>query len=127
MRDRDPHAPEILRVGNEPAGDFAEVALTRGGEIGRFRFSVSTAGKAVVQRILATRPFDAMPGLTYRYFYAGQGGQGSPVRHLLYVRVEQGHDVRTLEFEAPVVLVGVLEWFRGLRDLEADVHLRAAI
>jgi len=90
MRDRDPHAPEILRVGNEPAGDFAEVALTRGGEIGRFRFSVSTAGKAVVQRILATRPFDAMPGLTYRYFYAGQGGQGSPVRHLLYVRVEQG-------------------------------------
>lgn len=125
MRDRDPHAPEILRVGDEPAGDFAEVELTRGHEIGRFRFGVSTTGKAVVRRILTTRPFDAMPGLKYRYFYAGQGGRGSPPIHLLYVRVEQGHDARTLEFEAPADLVGVLEWFRGLSDLETAAHLRA--
>jgi hypothetical protein len=127
MRDPDPLAPEILETGHEPAGDFAEVALARGGDVQRFRFGVSAQGKSVLQRVLATRPFDTMSGLTYRYYYAGQGGRGDPVTHLLYVRVEQGRQAHTVEFEAPADLVGVLDWFRRLPDFEPAVHLRAAI
>jgi hypothetical protein len=68
-----------------------------------------------------------MPGLTYRYFYAGQGGWGTPTTHLLHVRIELDGQVRTMEFDAPADLVGVLGWFRGLPDLEAAAHLRAPI
>jgi hypothetical protein len=127
MRDLDPLAPEILETGAEPAGAFGEVALARGGETARFRFAVSVEGQAVLRRILNTRPFDAMPGLTYRYYYAAQGGRGVPMTHLLYVRVEQGRQARTIEFEAPADLVGVLDWFRGLPDFEAATALRAPI
>jgi hypothetical protein len=127
MRDRDPADPEILQAGDTPAGPFVEVAVQRGGETGRFRFGVSAAGRALVQRVLGTRPFDAMPGVPYRYFYAGQGGYGAPITHLLYVRVELGRDARTIEFESPADVVGALEWFRRLPSLSAAAHLRAAI
>ena len=127
MRDRDPAAPEILQAGDTPAGPFVEVALQRDGEAGHFRFGVSAAGRALIQRVLGTRPFDVMAGVPYRYFYAGQGGHGSPIAHLLYVRVELGRDTRTLKFESPEDVVGALEWFRQLPNLAAAAHLRAAI
>ena len=127
MRDRDASDPEILLAGDTPTGAFVEVALERGAETGRFRFGVSAAGRALVERVLGTRPFDAMPGLPYRYFYAGQGGHGAPITHLLYVRIELGRDARTLEFESPPDVVGTREWFRQLPSLAAAAHLRAAI
>src|SRR4051812_34202065 len=127
MRDRDPADPEILQAGETPTGAFVDVAVERGGAVERFRFEVSAAGRALVRRILGTRPFDATPDLPYRYFYAGQGGYGAPITHLLYVRIELGHDARTIEFESPADVVGALEWFRQLPSLAAAAHLRAAI
>lgn len=125
LNDRDPMDPEIIQAGDTPRGGFVEVAVDRGGEEGRFRFAVSPPGRVLVQRILGTRPFNATATLPYRYFYAGQGGHGAPVRHLLYVRVEQGRDVRTIEFECPEDLVTALQWFRQLPSLMAAAHLRA--
>jgi hypothetical protein len=126
MSVRDPADPELLGAGHEHAGDFVEVGLERGGEVGRFRFGVSGQGRALVQRVLEARPFGATPGLAYRYFYAGQGGYGTPVTPLLYVRVEHGPDVRTLELESPEDLARGLEWFRRVPNLAAAAHLRAA-
>jgi hypothetical protein len=69
-----------------------------------------------------------MPGLEYRYFYAGQSGSMTdPVQHRLLIRVEQAANAKTLEFEAPRELVGVLDWFRGLQRLSEAEHLRAPI
>src|SRR5690242_7539115 len=127
MRDRDPLAPELLSAGREDRGSFGEVALDRGGNRGRFRFAVTPAALPVLQRILASRPFDAMPGVEYRYFYAGQSGSMTPVQHSLLIRVEQGTNAKTLEFDAPRDLVGVLAWFRGLEQLSEAEHLRAPI
>jgi hypothetical protein len=129
LNNRDPADPEILRAGDATTGGghFAEVAVERGGESGRFRFSVSAAGRTLIQRILGTRPFDARSGLAYRYYYAGQGGHGLPITHLLYVRIELGAEARTLEFEAPADLVTALEWFRRLPSLAAGAHLRTAV
>lgn len=127
LNDRDPSDPEIIQAGETPGGGaFAEVAVARGGETGRFRFAVSAAGRALIQRILGTRPFDASIALPYRYYYAGQGGHGTPLKHLLYVRVERGRDERTMEFESPVDLVTALQWFRQLPSLMAAAHLRAS-
>jgi hypothetical protein len=127
MTRRDPADPELVRAGDTPGGAYVEVALERGGAAARFRFGLSAAGRALAQRVLGTRPFGAAPGLPYRYFYAGRGGYGAPVTHLLYVRVELASDARTLDFESPADLVEALEWFRQLPSLAAAAHLRAPI
>jgi hypothetical protein len=130
MTARDPADPELVLAGDTPGGAYVEVALERGGAAARFRFRISAAGRALTERVLGTRPFgappfDAPPGLSYRYFYAGRGGYGAPITHLLYVRVELALDARTLEFESPADLVEALEWFRQLPSLAAAAHLRA--
>ena len=122
---RDPMDPEILQAGDGPRGAFVEVAVDRGGEVGRFRFAISVPGRAVIQRVLGMRPFDASNTLPYRYFYAGQGGYGAPITHLLYVRIERGADMRTVEVESPEDLVTALQWFRQLPSLMAAAHLRS--
>ena len=126
MRDPDPDAPEIVAAGEAPAGHYGEVVVRRGGEARRFRFGVTPASHGVLRRVLAARPFDAMPGLPYRYVYAGwSAGLGEPVRHEVRVRVELGAAARTLDFEAPAELVGALEWFRRLPALTDAEHLAA--
>jgi hypothetical protein len=125
LNDRDLSDPELIQAGDTPSGAFIEVAVARGGETGRFRFASSPAGRALVERVLGTRPFDATVAAPYRYFYAGQGGHGTPLKHLLYVRIERGPSERTIEFESPVDLVTALQWFRQLPSLMAAAHLKA--
>jgi hypothetical protein len=124
LNNRDPMDPEIIQAGDTPRGAFVEVAVDRGGEEGRFRFAISGAARAVIDRMLGTRPFKTTAGSPYRYFYAGKGGYGAPVTHLLYVRIEQGVETRTIELEAPGDLVDALQWFRQLPSLMAAESLR---
>jgi hypothetical protein len=109
MSDRDPLDPQIIKAGETPRGAFVEVAVSREGEIGRFRFRSSAAGRT----------------LPYRYFFAGHGGRGAPVTHILYVRIERGEEERTIEFDAPEDLVSNLQWFRQIPSLAFAGHLRA--
>ena len=124
MTKRDPMDPEIIQAGETPRGPFVEVAVDRGGEEGRFRFAISDAARAVVDRMLNTRPFNTPADLPSRYFYAGKGGYGLPMIHLLYVRIEHGGETRTIELEAPAELVDALQWFRQLPSLMAAAALR---
>lgn len=117
--------PEIIQTGETPRGPFVEVAVSRSGEVGRFRFAASTAAQALIQHVLRTQPFTATGALPYHYFYAGHGGRGAPVTHLLYVRVERGSDDRTIEFDCPEDLVSALQWFRQIPSLTFAAHLRA--
>ena len=123
---RDPMDPEIIQAGETPRGPFAEVAVDRGGEEGRFRFAISDAACVVIDRMLRTRPFKTPSDLPYRYFYAGKGGYGLPMIHLLYVRIEHGSETRTIELEAPADLVDALQWFRQLPSLMAAAALRVS-
>lgn len=125
MSKRDLADPEVIEAGNSPSGAFLVVALHRSGAEARFRFAISDVGRALVERILGTRPFDATPEAPYRYFYAGRGGVGVPMTHLLYVRIERGQEARTNAFESPADLVDALEWFRQLPSLAAAEHLLA--
>ena len=121
---RDPMDPEIIQTGDTARGPFVEVAIDRGGEEGRFRFAVSAAARTVVDRMLATRPFNTLAGSPYHYYYAGKGGHGWPVTHLLYVRIEHGVEMRTIELDAPLELVDALQWFRQLPSLMMAAALR---
>ena len=124
MTKRDPMDPEIIQTGDTPRGAFVEVAVDRGGEEGRFRFAISDVARVVIDRLLQTRPFNTVASHPYRYFYAGKGGYGLPMINLLYVRIENGTEARTLEFEAPGELVDALQWFRQLPSLMAASPLR---
>jgi hypothetical protein len=117
--------PEIIQTGETPRGPFVEVAVSRSGQVGRFRFAASAAARALIQRILRTQPFNTTVALPYHYFYAGHGGRGAPVTYLLYVRIERGSDDRTLEFDCPEDLVSALQWFRQIPSLAFAAHLRA--
>jgi hypothetical protein len=117
--------PEIIQAGDTPRGPFVEVAVSREGEVGRFRFATSAAGRALIERIIGTRPFNAGATLPYHYFYAGHGGHPAPLTHLLYIRVERGRDARTIEFDASEDLVSALQWFRQIPSLAFAAHLRA--
>ena len=125
MSSRDPMDPEIIQVGETPRGAFIEVAVSRSGEVGRFRFAASSAAHAVIQHVLGTQPFKVTASAPYHYFYAGHGGRGIPVTHLLYVRIERGSDDRTMEFDCPEELVSALQWFRQIPSLMFADHLRA--
>jgi hypothetical protein len=125
MSKRDRADPEVVQAGDSPSGSFVVVGLERAGAEARFRFAISAMGRALVQRILGTHPFGAATDLPYRYFYAGRGGHGSPMTHVLYVRIERGPEARTNEFDSPADLVDALEWFRQLPSLAAAAHLQA--
>jgi hypothetical protein len=125
MSARDTSDPEIVQAGETPRGPFVEVAVSREGETGRFRFRSSPAGRTLVEHILETRPFNPTVALPYHYYYAGHGGRGAPVTHLLYVRIERGSEERTMEFDAPEDLVSNLQWFRQIPSLAFAGHLRA--
>ncbi len=62
-----------------------------------------------------------MPGIEYRYFFAGPLGYGrsdnneAPVK--FDVRIEQGNDASKFEFLGPTSLISNLIWFTKLRDL----------
>src|SRR5688572_8189311 len=114
LNDRDPSDPEIIQAGDTPHNAFVEVAVSRGGQMGRFRFAISAAGRSIIQRVLGTHPFGETAAPPYRYFYAGQGGNGTAVTRLLYIRIERGRDERTIELESPEDLVTALQWFRQL-------------
>ena len=125
MTERERLDPEVLEAGDGPKGAFVVVSLVRAGVEARFRFAISALGRTIVQRILSTRPFDASGGLPHRYFYAGRGGHGSPITHVVYVRIERGAEQRTNQFESPADLVDALEWFRQLPSHQAAAHLLA--
>lgn len=125
MTDRDTSDPEIVQSGETSRGPFIEVVVSREGENGRFRFRSSAAGRTLVDRIVATRPFKTTVALPYHYYYAGHGGRGAPVTHLLYVRIERGGEERTIEFDAPEDLVSNLQWFRQIPSLAFAAQLRA--
>jgi hypothetical protein len=125
MSARDTADPEIVDAGETPRGAFIEVAVSREGETGRFRFRCSSAERTLVDRILTTRPFKTTTALPYHYYYGGHGGRGAPVIHLLYVRIEQGGEQRTIEFDASEALVSNLQWFRQIPSLAFAAHLSA--
>ncbi len=91
MRDNHKGMPEIVDTFVDADGIHnGIVAIEIDSEIKKFRFGVSLASYHALKRILQLRPFDTMPGLKHRYFYAGSCRKLESANYEVAIRVEQG-------------------------------------
>jgi hypothetical protein len=120
MRDNHVGMPEILRTYERDGFYFGAVRIAVAKENAAFEFGVDHAGYLALRKILHTRPFSDIPGIEYRYFFAGPLGYGrrdnneAPLK--FDVRIEQGNDASKLKFLGPTSMVSNLIWFMKLRD-----------
>ena len=90
-------------------------------------FGVSEAGYYALKRILDARPFDSMPGIQHRYYFAGSFARAvnaEPDSFLFGVRIEQGTVAKKFEFSGPKMLLENLLWFQKLKSSEEISHLK---
>lgn len=125
MRDNHDNLPEILGALEQDGKFFCVVQLERAGETRSYRFGISRDGYLAVRRLRELRPFDQMPGLSYRHFFVPsiRRSEGSD-RIEMAIRVELGRNGKHLEVEAPRDLVANLLWFCELGDWRRADHLR---
>src|ERR1700690_212518 len=128
MRGTHDGMPEILKAYQRGEFYFGVVRIDVSDGTAVFEFGVDYAGYIALRKVLQTRPFSNMPGIEYRYFYAGPLGYGrrdkneAPVTY--DVRIEQGEDAKRFEFEGPTSLVSNLIWFMGLKNLNEESQLK---
>jgi hypothetical protein len=118
--------PEILKAYERDGFFFAVVRIVVSGETAAFEFGVDLQGYKALRKVLQTRPFANMPGIQYQYFFTGSYGRKKlgeePV--IFDIRIEQGRDATTKEFEGSTTLVSNLRWFESLKDLQDTSALK---
>ncbi len=126
MRDNHEGMPEVIDAVEKDGQYFGIVAVEIEGSIKELRFGVSQQGYRALRRILQLRPFDALPGLKRRYFFARSLGKLSDSPHFLAaVRVEQGKDAKQMDVRVPGDLAANLMWFAELKSFVGAAHLES--
>lgn len=115
--------PELLRAFERGEQYFATVRVTLAGDTRDIEFGVLLEEYRSLRRILQTRPFDQLPGISYRYFIVPSIGRRSEHTVRIYIRIEQGRDARQFPFDVPLSLGRNLYWFVQLKDFAAASHL----
>lgn len=90
----------------------------------RFQFGVSVRGYRAVKHVMQLRPFDAMPGLKYRHFYAGSSKRLGTDDYCMYVRSELGRKGTTNQLGLPKDLHANLLWFMRLENINEAAYLK---
>lgn len=129
-RDNHEGMPEIVAAYERDGYFFGVVQVMLDGAPHAFEFCLDKPGYRSLKQVFQFRPFDALPGILYRYFFTGSvsrsvdesGAMGAPIR--FYVRVEQGRNAKVYAFEGPLELVANLRWFFELRRPDDAAHLR---
>ena len=76
--------------------------------------------------VVIEKPFgDLMPGLKYRYFYAGSQKRHPEVRYSMQMRIELKRDSTQKAFEIPAALHANLLWFERLESPAEAEYLKA--
>ncbi len=118
--------PEILKAYERDGFYFGVVRIVLSGGTAAFEFGMDRAGYSALRRIFQTRPFSNMPGIEYRYFFTGTYGSRKkgeePVT--FEIRIEQGVNATSREFDGPTSLVSNLRWFMKLKDLRDASQLK---
>ena len=74
-----------------------------------------------MRRILNAKPFDALAGIPYRYFFSGSYILAMKPGEEMFnfkIRIEQGTTAKTFEFRGPKALLANLLWFAELISVE---------
>ncbi|HYG98275.1 MAG TPA: hypothetical protein VD837_04030 [Terriglobales bacterium] len=126
MRDNHQGYPELRDAYERDGLYFGVVRVTTATETASFEFGVEQQGYFALRRILQSRPFENLPGIHYRYFFTGRYGRkklnAEPV--LIGIRVEQGKNAKTIDFDCPTSLASNLVWFQALTDLQEAAALK---
>ncbi|HEY5839192.1 MAG TPA: hypothetical protein VIT19_09160 [Pyrinomonadaceae bacterium] len=124
MRDNHEGMPEIVQAFEREGQYFGVVGITLGDTSKQFQFGVSVDGYRALTKILQLRPFDFMPGLKHRHFFAQSYGKipGSS-DYKTDIRVELGRDGKQIEVRVPKDLLTNLVWFSEIKDLDEAAHL----
>jgi hypothetical protein len=123
VRDNHVGMPEFIDAFEKDGQYFGVIAAIDGDKERRFQFALSLQGYRALRKVMQDRPFDLMPGLRYRYFYAGSSKRSPAERYTMSVRIQLERDARQKEFDIPKDLHANLLWFTLLESLEAAEHL----
>ena len=129
MRDNHQGMPEILDALTENEQHFGVFAVEIKGVRKKFLFGVTRKGYLTLKKVLQLRPFDRLPGLKHRYFYAGGTFRLLDTETLelgdceIAIRVEQGRNGRTISLPSPKELMQNLNWAQQLKDFSEAAHL----
>jgi hypothetical protein len=119
--------PELMGAYERDGHQFAAVRIQLSTEAETVEFFVDPAGYESVRRIIQSRPFEAMPSVVYRYFFAGRySRQKLGVDPVSFgVRVETERDAKTIDFDGPTSLLSNLLWFATIKTAAEVAHLRS--
>lgn len=121
MRDNHDGYPEILNAYEREGQYFGAVRLVLQDGSPTVEFGVTEAGHAALKRILSARPFDALPGIRYRYFFVGSFiGATKPNQDVFAfdIRIEQNAAAKSFQFSGPKTLLANLLWFLNLKSVD---------
>ena len=123
MRDNHDQLPEIVKVFERNSQYFAVIGVTLSSETRQFEIGLNRDAYDAIKRILQTRPFDQMPGVTYRYFFVPSVRRLDNGMIEADFRIERSKTARQFRFEVPETLAAHLMWFLKLEDFTAASHL----
>jgi len=119
--------PEIIDAFEKDGQYFGIVGIQVSSESKQFQFGISSDGYRALRKILQLRPFDTMPGVKQKYFFAGSYGRiPSSSEFRTDVRVEQSREGKNLEVRVPKDLLSNLVWFATIKDFGEAAHLAEA-
>jgi hypothetical protein len=125
MRDNHNGLPELIDTHERDGAFFATIAVTLSDETRQFEIGLQEDAYRAAKHVFASRPFDRLPGIPYRYFFVPSFGRTEHGTVRVYFRIEQGTSVRQFPFEIPLSLAASLKWFLELKDFSPASHLRS--
>jgi len=128
MRDNHEGMPEILDAIETDGQYFGVVGIEISGKSRKFRFGVSESGYRALKRVLQLRPFDSLPGLEHRFYFAEAYWKLEDSSDCgMKVRVEQNKNGKQVDVRVPKDLLANLRWFAELKDFSEAAHLPEAV
>jgi hypothetical protein len=125
MRDNHQSHPELVSTHERDGLYFGVICLSLPSDSGAFEFGVDVKGHQALKRILQTRPFDQMPGVSCKYFFTGSYSRKLKDGLVtVVVRVEQGASAKNFHFDCPDSLASNLVWFFSLKDFKELAALK---
>lgn len=124
MRDNHEKMPEIIDASEGENYYLGVVEIEIDGIYRKFQFGVTRNSYLALKKILQLRPFDMMPGLKYRYFFAGSYHKIMDSADCgMDIRVEQDRNAAKKEVIVPKDLLANLIWFSKLASFDEAAHL----
>jgi len=124
MRDNHDLMPEMIGAFERNGSYFGVIQLERDHQSRRYQITLAHDSYLALNNILSQRPFSAMPGVPYRYFFVPIWFKTLDGKRAIVVRIEQGRDSRQVDMEATQELSATLTWFFQLKDWNEAEHLR---